>query len=133
MLTAPNTSTASEMAFGETPESIGGEWVEHDVADETLAGTMFVADTIDAIVVDAHRHVRKALSRVAGSERKTALLGESAHQAWHESVTAVKTQVTRGINVHMDLAVDESTTLRVYCMHDALKSEGIKITKAHVL
>jgi hypothetical protein len=30
----------------------------------------------------------------------------------------------RGINVHMDLAVDESTTLRVYCMHDMLKSEG---------
>jgi hypothetical protein len=33
----------------------------------------------------------------------------------------------------MDLAIDEDTTLRVYCLHDALKTEGTKITKAHIL
>ena len=129
MLTAPNTSVA---VFGEAPEIVGGEWVEHDVTDETLAGTMFVADTIDAIVADAHHHVKKALSRV-DSERKAELLGVGAHEAWHQRVAAVRTQVTRGINVRMDLAIDESTTLRVHCLHDALKSEGTKVTKAHVV
>ena len=61
------------------------------------------------------------------------LLGDSAHAVWHENVKVVRTQVTRGVNVHMELAVDESTTLRVYCLHDALKTEGTKITKAYVL
>ena len=32
-----------------------------------------------------------------------------------------------------DLAIDEGTTLRVHCLHDALKSEGTKVTKAHVV
>jgi hypothetical protein len=107
--------------------------MHHDVTDEDLPGTMFVSDTIDAIVADTHHHVKKALAHVADSERKSMLLGDSAHAAWHESVKVVRTQVTRGINVHMELAVDESTTLSVYCLHDALQSEGTKITKAYVL
>ena len=107
--------------------------MEHDVTDADLPGTMFVSNTIEAIVTDTHHHVKKALSHVADSEHKSALLGDSAHSAWHERVKAVRTQVTRGINVHMDLAVDDSTTLRVHCLHDALKSEGTKITKAYIL
>ncbi len=107
--------------------------MEHDITDEDLPGTMFVSDTIEAIVADTHHHVKKALAHVADSERKSALLGNSAHATWQERVKVVRTQVTRGINVHMELAVDDSTTLSVYCLHDALKSEGTKITKAYVL
>jgi hypothetical protein len=130
-LTAPNTSTAV-LAFGE-PESIGGEWVTHDVTDETLAGSMFVADTIDAIADDAHHHIKKALSHLKSRAAVSALLG-APREAWHStSLKVVRTQVTRGIHVHLEFALDESTTLKVFALHDALKSEGLKITKAHVL
>ena len=88
---------------------------------------------VDAIVADTHHHIKKALVHVVDSDHKSALLRENAHATWHERVRVVRTQVTRGINVHMELSIDDSTTLRVYCLHDALKSEGTKITKAYVL
>ena len=106
---------------------VGGEWVEHDVSDtDGLLTNNFVRDTLDEIASDSNGKIKAVASHLLGER--------GARYAWiagPPAILKVRTQVTRGIHVHMDLAVDHATTLTVFALHDAVDM-NVRILRAHV-
>ena len=119
--------------------AVGGEWVEHDPTIPELLSRGFLQDTLAAIITDTHGTIRGAVpASTNNADLKALLESRDSRNAWlllggsltsSQLLMKVRTQVTRGIHVHCELALDANTKLAVYALHDAVDL-NVRITRA---
>lgn len=128
-LTRPNT-TALSMA--PPPRSAtagrGGDWVEHDTHDEALHQAQFLKATVAAIHADEKGSIAAVLRRVPVPSP-----GLSALREGDAALVKVRTQVVRGIHVHLQLQLARGgAVLEVHALHDAVH-RTVTLTRPRVL
>jgi hypothetical protein len=126
----------------------GGDWVEHDVNDAELLHTDFVQATLVAMVSDAHGKIAAAAARSSpehhwmgqpGSRAGRWLLGDTTTTTTTTTttrpslpLTSVRTHVTRGFQVELEVDVGSGARLRTRTTHDALDL-SIRVTDCRII
>lgn len=140
-LTAPD---SRRRRTGALPATTGGGWIEHDIAETLLDQRGSSSDWPSFVRLALHTFEEDAARKVAAllppghalaTRHGRATLIRQQRDGTSTNVSRwvrVRTQVTRGIHVRMELALDGGGRLEVSSLHDAVGG-AVSVTHAQVL